>query len=181
MNYSQQEILHIPTNGCDRTPISDDQAFDLEVLQRKTKNPNVIWEEPRRHTSRQSITTQRSPRWLQWDAPHLPSKWPLLLQRSPPPCNTPIPRPTPLTTPNGIQIQSAVLPQYTLRTDRPTDMWARREVCTKTVYALYIDSSDAAKNARLIAVSIHHVFVEKPRLTIPQDRHFLRDDSVQAT
>jgi len=28
---------------------------------------------------------------------------------------------TPLTTPNGIQIQSAVLPQYTLRTDPPTD------------------------------------------------------------
>jgi len=32
----------------------------------------------------------------------------------------PIPQ-TPLTTPNGIQVQSAVLPQYTLRTDRPSD------------------------------------------------------------
>jgi len=30
-------------------------------------------------------------------------------------------RPTPLTTPNGIRIQSAVLPQYTFRTDRPAD------------------------------------------------------------
>jgi len=37
------------------------------------------------------------------------------------PSNTPIPRPIPLITPNGIQIQSAVLPQYTLRTDRQTD------------------------------------------------------------
>ena len=41
------------------------------------------------------------------------------------PSNTPIPWPTPLITPNGIQIQSAVLPQYTFQTDwqtdRPTD------------------------------------------------------------
>jgi len=43
------------------------------------------------------------------------------LRRSPPPSNTPIPRLTQLTTPNGIRIQSAVLPQYTLRTDRQTD------------------------------------------------------------
>ena len=34
--------------------------------------------------------------------------------------NTPIFRPTPLTTLNGIRIRSAVLPQYTIRTDRPT-------------------------------------------------------------
>jgi len=43
------------------------------------------------------------------------------------PSNTPIPRPTSLTTPNGIRINSAVLPQYIFRTDRqrqadrPTD------------------------------------------------------------
>jgi len=37
------------------------------------------------------------------------------------PSNTPIPQPTPLTNPNSIQIQSAVLPQYTFRTDRQTD------------------------------------------------------------
>ena len=37
------------------------------------------------------------------------------------PSNTPIPRPTPLTTSNGIRIQSAVLPQYTLWTNRQTD------------------------------------------------------------
>ena len=54
-------------------------------------------------------------------SPHLPPKLPLPFRRSPPPSNTPISRPTPLTTPNGIQIQSAILPQYTFRTDRPTD------------------------------------------------------------
>jgi len=37
------------------------------------------------------------------------------------PSNTPIRQPTPLTKPNGIWIQSAVLPQYTLRTDQLTD------------------------------------------------------------
>ena len=48
--------------------------------------------------------------------------------------NTLIHRATPLITPNGIQIQSAVLPQYT---DRPTD-W---QVSKKSAYALYyIDS-----------------------------------------
>jgi len=63
------------------------------------------------------------------------------------PSNTPIPRPTVLTIPNGIRIQPAVLPQYTLLTDRqtkqsdrpterPTDgpgecsvKWALRSLC----------------------------------------------------
>jgi len=42
--------------------------------------------------------------------------------------NTPVIQPTPLTIPNGTHIHSAVLPQFTLRTDlqtdrRPTDMF----------------------------------------------------------
>ena len=37
------------------------------------------------------------------------------------PSNTPISWPTPFNIPNGIQIQSAVLPQYTFRTHRHTD------------------------------------------------------------
>jgi len=37
------------------------------------------------------------------------------------PSNTPITRLTPQTIPNGIQIQSAILTQYTFRTDRHTD------------------------------------------------------------
>ena len=45
----------------------------------------------------------------------------LPLLRSPPKCNTPIISPTPLAIPNGIQIRSAVLPQYTLRTHTHTD------------------------------------------------------------
>jgi len=60
------------------------------------------------------------------------------------PSNTPILRPTPLTTPNDIRIQLAVLPQYTLQTDRPTDRqtdgpgkcsvkWAPRLLCWQRV------------------------------------------------
>jgi len=79
--------------------------------------------------SRQRITTIQSPHWLEWDGPHLPSKLPFPLRRSPPLSNTPISRPTPLTTPNSIQIQLAVLPQYALRTNRQTD---QRQVCANT-------------------------------------------------
>jgi len=42
-----------------------------------------IWEEPRRHASRQRITTPQSSHWLQRDAPHLPIKLPFRLRRSP--------------------------------------------------------------------------------------------------
>jgi len=38
----------------------------------------------------------------------------------PPESDTPISRPTQLTTRNGIRIESAVLPQYTFWTDRQT-------------------------------------------------------------
>jgi len=43
---------------------------------------------------------------------------------------------SPLTIPNGIQIHSAVLPQYTFRTDRLADMWDRRKFCPNTANAL---------------------------------------------
>ena len=54
--------------------------------------------------------------------PYLPSKLPFPLRLSPPPSYTPISRSTPLTTPNGIRIQSAVLPQYTFRTQTDRQM-----------------------------------------------------------
>jgi len=44
-------------------------------------------------------------------------KLPLRLRPSPPLSNAPIPRLTPLTIPNGIWIQSAVLPPYTFQTN----------------------------------------------------------------
>ena len=72
-------------------------------------DPKVIREEPR-----------RSPHWFQWDDQNSPPKLPLSFYDHHP-SNTPIPRPTPLTVPNGIRIQSVVLPQYTFRTYQPTD------------------------------------------------------------
>jgi len=88
--------------------------YSISNLGIQTRNPKVIWEKPRRHPSRRRITMpQQSPHWLQWDAPHN-SKTASSLRRSPPKSNTPIPSPTPLTTPNGIRIQSAVLPQLTV-------------------------------------------------------------------
>jgi len=96
---------------------------------RRTKNPIVIWEKPHRYPSRQRITTLQSPHWLQWDAPHLPPKLSLPLRRSPPhllhPC---LNRPHSPSHIDDTQIQSAVLPQYTFRTDR----WDRRQTCKNT-------------------------------------------------
>ena len=80
-----------------------------------------IWEKPHRRPS------HRESYWLQWDAPHLPPKLPLTLRQSPLPSNTSIPRPITLTTPNGIQIQSAVLSQY-----RQTDTWDLRQAGKNT-------------------------------------------------
>jgi len=75
--------------------------------------PKVIWEELRRkvpasYNGKPQIHPQTAPSH----------------RRSPPPSNTLIPRPTPLTVPNGIRIKSAVLPQYTFWTDRPIDRLA---------------------------------------------------------
>jgi len=50
------------------------------------------------------------------------------------PSNTPILRPTPLTIPNGIRIQSAVLPQYPFRTHRQTNRWDRQQVYAICAY-----------------------------------------------
>jgi len=58
------------------------------------------------------------------------------------PSNTPIP--WPLTIPNGIRIQSAVLPQYTIRTDR----WARRQLDLNSDYARYIARERRANNSQ---------------------------------
>jgi len=94
-----------------------------------TRNPKIIWEKPRRHSSRQRITTSQSPRWLQRNAQHIS-----LLQNCLFPFNDlhPIkyinPSTDPLTTPNGIQIQSTVFPQFTYRTDRQTDKHNDRQM-----------------------------------------------------
>jgi len=77
--------------------------------------------------------------WLQRDTSNSPTKLPLPIRRLPPPSNTPIPWSTPLTTPNGMWIQSAISPQYTLRTDRPTDRWSRRMFCSAPL-AMLIES-----------------------------------------
>jgi len=42
-----------------------------------TRNPKVIWEEPRHHPSWYRITTPQKSNWLQWDAQHLSPKLPL--------------------------------------------------------------------------------------------------------
>ena len=68
-------------------------------------------------------TTQQIPHWLQWVAANSPRrKLPLPLRRSPPKSNKPLPSPTPLTTLNGIRIQSAVLPH--VRTDGRGTTWS---------------------------------------------------------
>jgi len=101
--------------------------FYLYWVAIETRNRKVIWEEPRRHPSRQRITTPQSPHCLQWDAPHLPLKLPLLLRRSQP--VTPIHRPTPFTT----QTASRSNQPFCLSTvSRPTDGIDDKSVPTQT-------------------------------------------------
>ena len=71
-------------------------------------------------------------------------------QRQSTPSNTPIPRPTQLTTPNGIRIQSAILPQYTFRTDRLTDAWDTRSkgVFQYRLRSVVLIESDALKTMK---------------------------------
>jgi len=64
------------------------------------------------------------------------------------------PGPTPLTTPNGIQIQSAIFPQITHQTHRQIDRnihtqtvrWARQQVSKNTMYTRYTDRKQRANN-----------------------------------
>jgi len=58
---------------------------------------------------------QQSPHLLQWDAPNSPKTAPSLSMITPPLITHP--STDELTIPKGIQIQSAVLPQYTFWTD----------------------------------------------------------------
>jgi len=104
---------------------------------------------PTHHTKRQvdccthfRTTTQQRPHWLQWDAPYSPPKLPLItLRRSPPPSNRPILRPTPLTTPNGIQIQSTIRHNMLCRpTDRQIDGPGESSVPWALSLAMLIES-----------------------------------------
>jgi len=86
-------------------------------------------------------------------------KEPLPLGLRGPSSNTPISPPTPFTIPNGIRIQSAVLPQYTSRTDRQTQTHtrtgrrARRQVSKISAYARYTDRDRRANNNKHICIA----------------------------
>jgi len=70
-------------------------------------------------------------------------KLPISLDWSPLPSNTPIDRPTQLTTANGIQIQSALFPQLTYWTARQTDR-QMAEVTNLYKYPLMLYCTDRA-------------------------------------
>jgi len=84
-------------------------------------------------------------------------KPPIPLGACKPLSNTPIPWPTPLTTPNGIWIQSAMLPQYTFWANRQTDWLTDRltdgigDKCVpRTLTLSYIDREWCTNNTLII-------------------------------
>jgi len=81
---------------------------------------------------RSRTTRQQSPHWLQWTPQIHPRPAPSHSTIIPLPSNTPIPRSTPLTTPYGIGIQSAVFPQYTFQSDRQTVLQIHRQADRQT-------------------------------------------------
>ena len=72
------------------------------------------------------------------------------LRRSPSKSNTPIPSPTPLTTLNGIRIQSAVLPQYACA-DSQTG--GRHFSNISALLAILIES-DALKHQQFLTIAV---------------------------
>jgi len=132
---------------------------------------------PRQTTARSLYTlhtmTQQSPHWLQWDAANSPQTAPSF-RRLPPKSNTPIPSPTPLTTPNGIRIQSAILPQYRCA-DRQTwdDM-----VNQYTHNSALLSYSDSERRANNIKSSINIQKTRVGKYAIILKKTVKRDDRV---
>ena len=107
----------------------------------------------------QSLTAEnnyatKSPTGYDWILHIYPRKLSLSLRRSLPPSNTPIPRSTPFTTPNGIQIQSAVFPQFTQRTDRQTGVLLKRLVIMSTEISRIRCCSDRLKRILYVCASL---------------------------
>ena len=128
---------------------------------KSTSPPKVIWEERVAVPIGYNGTPQSSP-----------SKLPLLLRRSPTLSNTPLPRPTPLTTkwhPDPISRFATVhFPdrQTERHTDTQTDRWDRRQTCKNTrlrsMVTLYCLYSNAAKKPQLrLGFSVHRTSTEK--------------------
>jgi len=111
----------------------------------KTCPSNVIWEERvalARLPNKVPIGYNGTPQTH-------PQICPLSSRRSPPSTISPVPRPTPLTTSNGIWIQSTVLPQYTFWTDRQTHGISDRFI-PRALTLYYIDSERRAKNSCIV-------------------------------
>jgi len=125
VNFSCTSQIHLWVKNTPFKPMSEKPPKLLLPL--GDPGPHLIHECPSRTHSPSQMTarsvcallttTQRSPHWLQGTTQihlktaHSPST---IIS------NTPIPWPTPLNIPNGIQIQSAILPQYTFQTHTHT-------------------------------------------------------------
>jgi len=85
--------------------------------------------------------------WLQLDVPHSPPKLPLPVGQTPPLSTWRILGPSQPTSPNGIQIWLAILPQYTGQTDThtETDRWDGEIISTNTRLCS-IDYSNTGNN-----------------------------------
>jgi len=122
------------------------------------------------HAKTANVTNKSSPKSLGKSASHnyatksplvttgrpkFTPKLALLLRLSPPPSNAPH-RPTPVTIPNGIRIQSAVLPQDTFRTDRqththrPTDWLGDSSTPLALTLAILIESDELKSKADIL-------------------------------
>jgi len=92
------------------------------------------------------------------------------------PSNTLIPWPTSLTTPNGIRIALAVLPQYTFQTDWPTDR-PTHGIGDNSVkipaYAL-LSVSDAAKSSTAQANRTAFIYRQLVSVCIGKSYHVWR-------
>jgi len=135
------------------------------VNTKETRNPKVIWEEACHHPSWQngltccicsahcsadesnhSATGMLHPHHsttLMHTILHSYASKSLTLKTAPSPSaiSTPsntIPRTTPLTTPNSIQMQPAIFSQFTHWTQQQTDRWAGRQLGSNTLCSIVL-------------------------------------------
>jgi len=170
IKYAIEAIGPIGANDHKTTPSTDARGPHLihECLSRPHSPPKFPTTAQLLHALPHNYAT-KSP-LVTMERPNFTSKTVPSLSTITTPSNTPIHRPTPLTTPNDIRIQSAVLPQYTLRNDRPTDRWSMRMFHNMSA-ALAMLNADSSSSSSILLTKWQNALLCNALITQTKHKH----------